>query len=763
MPINDSAGVGVYLIDKSQRSSATIGFRSAGAIEADRGLCNKPQFISSEADYVKVFGTPSMERHGLAAMEAYMLAQRKVPQVLVRAKNPELTNHDSTFGKLKFSLVEKGGRKELVVEEGSPATAIAAPAESDADTAMLYFKGEGTYCSKDSGNVVVRISEPVTQSAYAKENHSIRVQVFDFDGAPHIDEDKEAVFAFNPDLSTIINNEGMLKLDGYKVACGDIYDSATGKVIDLKASAFVNGCMAKTADGYDYRNISTDCGLFDLIKDVICQAHTASNPDKPIIDPAWLNYVPRISGSDNGVSDVLDGYEGCYVLMDESADRQPINAFGLSIKIAMDITDVPIYDDTRKVTPGFFAFSCGSVTITNKGDDFNTVWGTKYAAKFSISTSFYLKNRNDYMFMGDQNKDWASYYNTYCKVDKVVSLSYDDYDANYISMQMDAVLNSNDYLVPKSSETFGDYSIDYGADGITQKLHYFTGDIIGNAIPVEQKSFAYSTALQILLGDNLTRWRCLATPNLGDVMNVSDYLSAIDSAGECTLGLSNIGRAAAMDVFNNLTGRHGNRFIADYSQYAYRTLAGKRTAVTMACVVDDLLNSHYNAGLEARPPMGYNYGEIACLSVTQEFSGSQRSMLVNQYKINPVIEDGGFFLWGEKTSQLTDTSLSDIHVIISYIWIKFAIYDAMKAFVAEYNDQSTVNRGLTVLNQLNQTFITKKYIEEGKVDADKNVIGDEVLRFDYHVRFKGVAKFVDVYVTAHSQTQTLAVSLAMEA
>ena len=28
MPINDSAGVGVYLIDKSQRSSVAIGFRS---------------------------------------------------------------------------------------------------------------------------------------------------------------------------------------------------------------------------------------------------------------------------------------------------------------------------------------------------------------------------------------------------------------------------------------------------------------------------------------------------------------------------------------------------------------------------------------------------------------------------------------------------------------------------------------------------------------------------------------------------------------
>lgn len=82
--------------------------------------------------------------------------------------------------------------------------------------------------------------------------------------------------------------------------------------------------------------------------------------------------------------------------------------------------------------------------------------------------------------------------------------------------------------------------------------------------------------------------------------------------------------------------------------------------------------------------------------------------------------------------------------------------------MAEYNDQATVKRGLDVLGQLNQSFITRNYIEEGIVSADKNVIGDEVLRFDYAVRFKGVARFVDVYITAYSQTQTLAVSLSQE-
>ena len=438
--------------------------------------------------------------------------------------------------------------------------------------------------------------------------------------------------------------------------------------------------------------------------------------------------------------------------------KQELNCFGLSVSLSAQVT-LPIAKDPnvgREVTPGFYSFPCGSVTVSKTADG-------SYVAKFNISTQLYLKNRSTYMFMGDQNEYWASYYGTYCKNDYVVSMSYDDFDANYVSMQADAVMGASKYLVPKSSEVFGDYTIDYEHDDLTNKLQYFEGNITPNKILGQNKSYAYSQALQTLLGDNLTRWRCLATPNLGDVMNPADYLSAITAADESSLGLSNIGRAAAFDVFSNLTGRHGNRFIADYCQYAYRTLAGKRTAVTMACLVTDLLNSHYNDGIEARPPFGYNYGQISCLELSQQFSGPERNLLARQLKINPVVEDGGYFLWDERTSQLTDTSLSDEHCIISFIWMKFAIYDAMKAFVAEYNDQSTVKRGLAVLNQLNQNFIDKNYIEEGIVSADKNVIGDEVLRFDYHIRFKGVARFVDVYITAYSQTQTLAVSLAQEA
>lgn len=763
MPVNDSAGTGVYLIDKSQRPAPAIGFRSAGAIEADRGLCNTPTLISSDADYVKVFGTPRMERHGKAAMEAYMLAQRKVPQVLTRAKNPGLTSNSPVFGMLKFSLLDRGtGKKPGLTVEATPASTIAVPSENET---ALYFKGEGDYCTEDNGNIVIRVSEAPTQSAYAKDGRPFQLQVFDFDGANHIDQDVPAELAFNPDVSSLVSPTGEFRLDGFNVG-GGAGSGNSDSAYPVTVTAFVNGRVGSpepidASDLYD-----KNYGLFDFFAEAITSAKKADG-NTPVVKSEWLDYVPYSAplGEDVGSGFDENDLYGYYMLDSREGTRsaQQLNCFGLSVTLTAsaelpisEMSDVPNH---RKLVPGFYSFGCGSVTIVQKDGGF--------VAKFSISTSLYLRNRNSYMFMGPQNSYWASYYGAYCKETYTLSLSYDDFDSNYISMQADSILGGSNYVVSKSSDTFGDYSIDYAIDDITTELHYFTGDIESNDIGVSLKSYASSVALSNLLGDNLTRWRCVVAPNLGDTMNQPDYLAAITAAGESTLGLSNIGRIAAFDVFgnngNNMNGRHGNRFIADYSQYGYRTLAGKRTAVTMACLVTELLNSNYNAGIAARPPFAYNYGEIFCLALSQQFTGPERALLKTQYKVNPVIEDGGYYLWAERTSQRTDTSLSDIHSIISYIFMKFDLYDAMKSFVGEYNDASTVNRGLAVLYTLVEKFKSRNYVEEALPSADHNVLGDEVLRFDLAVRFKGVANYVDVYVTAYSQTQTLAISLTQEA
>lgn len=751
MPINDSAGVGVYLIDKSQRATTTVGFRSAAAIEADRGLCETPTFISSAKDYVNVFGTPKMDKHGKGSLEAFMLAQNNVPQVLTRAKNPMLESSDTTFGLMAFGLQD--GALDL---SAIAATGIAAP-DSD-DKCNIFAKGEGKYFRGSEKNVVLRFSKPTTYSAYSDPRRVLKLDVFDFDGVKHIDEDVKGEFKCVKDISGMVNENGdfHVSLNG---ADHVFASSGSGFVSndDINITVFVNGrTKAMTVKLADLHAIDADddfpngFGLWDQIAKAVREATQA---DGKTIIPANAS-VPFVYTPGETIGDYS------YILDSRSngsgsgADMgQQVNCFSLSVSFSVSAT----LAFTQDAPSGFFSFPGGSVTVNGKNK----------TATFVINSAMFLANKGEYMFMGEQNSYWASFYQAYLKESFVFSFSYDDYDANYNSIQADAVLSASNYLVPKSAENFGDYEV-AESDSLVKDLHYFSNAIVDNDIVGDgAKSNAYATALTGLLTDNLTRWRCLVAPNLGDIMNSSDYITAIQGAGETVLGLSNLGQPASVDFFGNTSGRHGNRFIADFSQYVYRTLNGKRTAVTAASLVAILLNQHYNDGIEARPPFGYTYGQISGLGLSQVFTGPQRALVARTYKVNPIIEDGGLYLWDERTSQLTETSLSDTHSIISFLWMKFALYDSMKAFVAEYNDMSTVNRGLTVLKQLHAYFVSRNYIESDNADlavtAENNVLGSETLRFDFRVRFKGVARYVDIFVTAYSQTQTLAVSLGQEA
>ena len=736
MPINDSAGVGVYLIDKSQRATTTVGFRSAAAIEADRGLCETPTLISSAKDYVNVFGTPKMDKHGRGSLEAFMLAQNNVPQVLSRAKNPMMDPSATPFGLMAFELNSSALSLTYIAASG-----IAAP-DSD-DKANIFAKGEGDYFDGTKKNVVLRFSKPASYSAYCTPARVLKLDVFDFDGVSHIDEDSEGEFSLVKDISGMEDESGDFHatINGTDYTFGAPGSTVVSDTDKVNLTVFVNGrTKAVEIPLADMHADTMGFGLWDQIAKTVRETTLANGE---LIIP-----------SDSNEPFTYDGEK--YVLDSRGTNLpQRVNCFTLSVSFSVEATLK--FNVAGTVKSGFFSFPGGSVTIN----------GTANTAKFVINSSMFLANKGEYMYMGPQNSYWATYYNTFLKESFVFSFSYDDYDANYNSIQADAILASSNYLVSKSAENFGDYAVE-ADDDLVKNLQYFANDISSNEITgAGAKSNAYATALTGLLTDNLTRWRCLTAPNLGDIMNSSDYTAAIQGASEVTLGLSNLGQPASVDFFANTSGRHGNRFISDFSQYVYRTLNGKRTAVTAASLVAILLNQHYNDGIEARPPFGYTYGQISGLGLSQVFTGPQREQVAREYKVNPIIEDGGLFLWDERTSQLTETSLSDTHSIISFLWMKFALYDSMKSFVAEYNDQSTVNRGLSVLRSLHAYFVSRNYIEADSADlavtAENNVLGSEVLRFDFRVRFKGVARYVDIFVTAYSQTQTLEVSLGQEA
>ena len=746
--VNDSAGTDVILVDKSQRPASAAGFKAAVAIETERGLCNHPTLITSTDDFVKVFGNPSFDKYGQANLEAYFLAQNNVPLVISRAKNPSLEPTDAAFGCMKIKVQEDGS---LFIDPNASSNAIATPATDD--TSLLFFKGEGKYPCKVLGtdgsnrsNIVVRFSKPATQSAYANAKRAFQLQVFDFAGARHIDEDKDGILGITPNLEPVLGggasgNSDMLSLSGYELEfdSGSSGGESSGK--KNLVTVFVNG--RKGTAPY------TGGSVYDAIEAAVLDAKDSKG------NPVLTSFKSLGDGT-------------------FKVDKGTFNCFDLSISVSISASaqGVPVEGTARTA---YFNYGCGSISVTPDNE------GEIATVEFAISTGLYLENRKDYMYMGEENEDWASYYGAYIKESYITSFSYEDYDPSYVSMQIDAVLAGSNYLVARTSEVFGDYQIDFVSDledegktaeeaaeeasKIVTDLQYFdaSGMIKTNEIPAGQRSYAYALALRQIMGNNLTIWRCVATPNLGDVMNVPDFLGVIEAAHETTLGLSNIGKAGSLNAFENMGGRHGNRFIADFSQYGRKTVAGRRMWLTMAALVTLRLNINYRNGNEARPPMGLSYGQVQCEALSEEFTGPQRKVLAETYKLNPVIDENGFYVWEETTSQLTDSALSDTHVILSFCWMKYMIYPSMRPFVAEYNDVPTVNEGLRVLKSLNRTFISRNYIEEGKPNADKNVIGDKLMRFDFPVRFKGVSRFVDVYVTAYPQTQSLEISLSEEA
>lgn len=751
--INDSAGIEVPLIDKSETASAALGFRSAAVIEAARGLCETPVFIASEKEFVATFGAPAVDKYGMASVEAYLLAQRGVPQVVVRAKNPALEPSAQPFAAITFAT----DGTALEANDRLASNKIQKPA--DVNTACIYFKGEGDYgcgaaslpgsITPNKSNVVLRFSKPTEESAYANADRVMRVQVYDFAGASHIDNDQVGKMLFNPALSDIVDGAG-----DFSAALTSLLGIAgTATVAEYKVTAYVNG-RPGVAESGDGSGEAVSSNLWDAIAEAIGAAKKRGSNEPMIPSAGWeLATDATVTGNTDKYVRTLLNAQG----------KSLINAFNLSISLAISVSLSFTPDEDTEILSTYINVESGTVSVhTNGGSGPADVTAV-------LSTSAILSNASDYMYMGEGNADWAAYYAGYLQETFTFSFSYDDYDENYVSLQADAILKNSKYLVCMSNDIFGDYKINWGVedpavvDTFIKDLVYFQGRATPNTIDPASKSFAYSQALAILLTDNLTRWRCVCSPNLGDVMVKGDYVAAIESASESCLGLSNIGRAASTDVFGNLNGRHANRFIADFSVYGYRNLNGRRTAFTLACLVADRLNANFRNGNEARPPFGITYGQIACDEITQALTGPEREMLSHQYKVNPVMEDGGFFLWDECTSQLKKTSLSDTHNILSFIWMKFQIYDAMKAFIAEYNDPETVTRGLSVLEGLAKSFTTKKYCLEAKADAKTNVIGSDTMRFRFGVRFRSAARYIVVELTAYSPTQSLAISMAQEA
>ena len=400
--VNDSAGTEVILVDKSQRPAGAAGFKAAVAIEAERGLCNKPVFITSTDDFVKVFGNPSFDKYGQANLEAYFLAQNNVPLAITRAKNPSLEPTDAAFGCMKIKVQDvdpETGVGSLFIDPNASSNAIATPA--DDNTCLLFFKGEGKYPCKvlgtdgsDRSNIVIRFSKPSTQSAYANVKRAFQIQVFDFAGARHIDKDTDGILGITPNLEQVLDNpssgeaEDKLSLPGYEL----VFDSGSsgGESSGKKnlVTVFVNG--RKGTAPYNGGSV------YAAIEAAVLDAKDAKG--KPVLT--------SFKSLGDGTFKVAKNTFNCFDL-------------SISISISASAQGVPVEGVARTA---YFNYGCGSVSVTPDNE------GEMATVDFAISTGLYLENRKDYMYMGPENAAWASYYGAFVKESYVTSFSYNDYD-----------------------------------------------------------------------------------------------------------------------------------------------------------------------------------------------------------------------------------------------------------------------------------------------------------------------------------------------
>ena len=282
---------------------------------------------------------------------------------------------------------------------------------ADENKACFYFKGEGIYAhgapsaaaspTPNTSNIVLRFSKPTEESAYADEKRVMRLQVFDFAGAKHIDTDQEGKLLFNPALSDVVDGDG-----DFSGPLSELLGSpGTATVVSYNVTAYVNGRPGasefdSTASGSGSAS-STD--LWAAIGEAIQNAKKRGSDESVIPAEGWeLDENTQVTGStDKFIRTLLP------------ADiTKRINAFELSVSLAITVELSFLSNDDVKIPSAYLNVDSGTVNVranTASEPGSSLVYGPSRVTA-TLSTSAVLIDRSNYMFMGAGNAYWAAYY-----------------------------------------------------------------------------------------------------------------------------------------------------------------------------------------------------------------------------------------------------------------------------------------------------------------------------------------------------------------
>jgi len=160
-------------------------------------------------------------------------------------------------------------------------------------------------------------------------------------------------------------------------------------------------------------------------------------------------------------------------------------------------------------------------------------------------------------------------------------------------------------------------------------------------------------------------------------------------------------------------------------------------------------------------PAGYRRGTlVGAKGLSRSWSGAERVTLTSA-QWNPIKQSArGIVFWDELTTQTTKSAFSNSHVALSALAQMRGIEKTLVGTEFEFNDQDTIDSILIRLKPLADQYVAGKYAEQIIVDAKNNVIGSDQIKLRWNIRFKGVARTVDVSIIAYPSTQDLSVSIS---
>lgn len=420
------------------------------------------------------------------------------------------------------------------------------------------------------------------------------------------------------------------------------------------------------------------------------------------------------------------------------------------------------YTNVKFVDSNFVSIAASTqVSVASTVDADNSQWAFDNA-NYLVDSSYVSLNSKDLdskgktLFISEVLK--SSYY-LYGLCNNALLDSLEDADWEVAFAQMNFGDSDWTAATPTHPNVFALAGGTLATDGLSS----------GFASKISQASSA-KEALTIIANRNY-EYRCFVTLNANNEIAESDFAEVVANFDQTSLCISSLGRAYASydadTLISELTDStitfSRDRFLAMYWQWlsVSEKSTNKYVFISPASFVAKVIGDNTANGNYPRPPAGYNYGKITGYNeISSTINGIQRKKLV-KFKINPIKSDSkGTVFWDQLDTQAGKSALSDLHVILSFLAIKFGIIDTYTGFEFEFNDDDTIKTMTRLLTALSNTLIANKYAEEISVDSSQNVLGSDEIILALHVRFKGVARIITVNIVAHPSNQSLAVSLA---